>query len=89
LLASTQEIENLLQDKNKSIVCLAISLLLKVCNKTQIENLLKKVQENIGIVSDDFKIEILKSIKQLIKKNPSHYRPIINYLSEALKEEGS
>lgn len=43
LLSNTLEIETVINDNNKSLSCLAISLLLKICKVNQIDDLLKKV----------------------------------------------
>ncbi len=40
LLVSTQEIEDLINDNNRSIATMAISLLLKICKEEQIQKLL-------------------------------------------------
>lgn len=43
LFANTNEIENLISDNNRSLSCMAISLLLKVCKENQVEKLLNQI----------------------------------------------
>lgn len=40
-------------------------------------------------MSDEFKIDVLRSVKALIKNSPKKWRPIINFLQLTLKQEAS
>ncbi|KRX03144.1 Coatomer/clathrin adaptor appendage, Ig-like subdomain [Pseudocohnilembus persalinus] len=89
LIQNTQEIEALLANTNKSISSLAVSILLKLCQESNIEKLLGQIYENLADMSDDFKIDILRSIKSLIKSVPKRSKTVLQFLSNCLKAEGT
>lgn len=88
LITNNTEIENLLRDNNKSLSAFAISILLKVSKEESVEQLLGQIQEYISEASDEFKIDIVSSVKALAKKHPKKYKIIINFLASCLKNEG-
>lgn len=77
LITNTQDIEQLLTDSNKSLAALAVSLLLKLCKDDNVEKLLNQIADNFSEMSDEFKIDILKSIKNLIKQMPNRAKLFI------------
>eukprot|EP01017_Pseudomicrothorax_dubius_P028770 TRINITY_DN3444_c0_g1_i1.p1 TRINITY_DN3444_c0_g1~~TRINITY_DN3444_c0_g1_i1.p1 ORF type:complete len:808 (-),score=249.76 TRINITY_DN3444_c0_g1_i1:153-2516(-) len=89
LLGNTQDIENLLNDNNKSLSSLAISILLKVCKEDNIEKLLAQIFDYMSEISDEFKIDIIKSVQNFVRKLPKKFRVLLNFLSNCLKGEGS
>lgn len=40
-------------------------------------------------MSDEFKIDILRSIKHLVKEIPKRSKVVLNFLSNCLKSEGT
>ncbi|CAD8045387.1 unnamed protein product [Paramecium sonneborni] len=88
-LISSSQIEPLIQDSNKSLSSLAVSILLKVCQETNIERLLNQIFEYLNDMSDEFKIDVLRSVKALAKNSPNKWKPIIHFLQQTFKCEAS
>ena len=74
LLSNTSEIENLISDNNRSLSCMAISILLKICKESQVDKLLDQIFEYITEISDEFKIDIINSMNILYRKWPSKHK---------------
>lgn len=88
LITSTSPIEALLQDSNKSLAALAVSILLKVCQEGSIEKLLSQIFEFLGEMSDEFKIDVLRSVKALAL-NSGKWKPIVAFLQQTFKCDAS
>jgi len=88
LIQNISEIEGLLKENNRSLSAFAISILLKISKEDSVEQLLNQVEEFIGESSEEFKVDILSSVKSLVKKHPRKYRALVNFLSHCLKNEG-
>jgi len=88
LIQNISEIEGLLKENNRSLSAFAISILLKISKEDSVEGLLNQVEEFIGESSEEFKVDILSSVKSLVKKHPRKYRALVNFLSHCLKNEG-
>ncbi|KAL4445701.1 hypothetical protein ABPG74_006252 [Tetrahymena malaccensis] len=89
IISSKSDIQYLLTDNNKSISSLAVSILLKLCNEEDIESLLNQIYDNLQDMSDEFKIDILNSVKGLVKQIPKKYRIILIFLFNCMKNEGN
>jgi coatomer protein complex subunit gamma len=89
LINSTQEIEALLRDNNKSLSSFAISILLKVSKEEEIESLLGQIQDFLSDSSDEFKVDIVYSVRGLTRKHPKKFKTLINFLCTCLKSEGN
>ena len=86
---NVQEIEELINDNNRSIATIAISLLLKISKDEQIEKLLEQISCYINEISDEFKQDILKSIRSLMSKGCQVEKQIVSFLLKCLDQEGS
>ena len=89
LIQNTQDIESLIQDSNKSLSSLAVSILLKICKEENIEKLLNQIYEYLADMSDEFKIDVLRSVRALVRQNPKKWKAIVNFLSLTLKCDAS
>ena len=89
LISSTSDIEQLLSDQNKSLSSLAVSLLLKLCKEENIDKLLAQIYDNLSDMSDEFKIDILRSIKNLVKQIPKRSKTVLSFLGNCLKSDGT
>ena len=67
LISSTTDIEGLIHDHNKSLSSLAVSILLKICKEENIEKLLNQIYEYLSEMSDEFKIDVLRSVRALVR----------------------
>jgi len=83
-----EDLEALINDSNRSIATLAITTLLKTGSENSIDRLLKQISAFLSDLSDEYKITIVTSLKQLCLSYPSKHRILIGFLSNFLREEG-
>lgn len=76
-------------DCNRSIAILAITTLLETGEENTVETLLKKIQEFLSEIDEEFKVTVIKSVKQLCQKYPRQHKAMLDFLSDMLREEGS
>jgi coatomer subunit gamma len=88
LTEATSEYENLLSEPNRTLATMAISTLLKLSTDANVEKLLKQITNFMSDVSDDFKIELIESIKVLCLRMPHKFSLLISFVGDILKEEG-
>jgi coatomer subunit gamma len=86
--ACNPDIEALVTNSNRSIGTFAISTLLKTCNESSVDSLMKQISEFMSEISDDFKVTIVEAIRTLAIKFPSKHAGIFTFLSQTLREEG-
>jgi coatomer protein complex subunit gamma len=60
---------------------LAVSILLKICKEDNIEKLLGQIYEYLSEMSDEFKIDILRSVRALVHQNPKKWKATLAFLS--------
>lgn len=93
------ELENLIDDKNRYTSTLAIITLLKTMTlvsdnisieySENIDRLIVKMTNLMDEISDDFKIFIIETIKNLTLKFLSKHKKLISFLTNLLREESS
>lgn len=83
-----EDMENLVSDSNRSIATLAITTLLKTGNEGSVERLMKQISSFMGEIGDEFKIVVVKAIRELCAKYPGKHRVMVNFLATFLREEG-
>lgn len=82
------DMEVLIADQNRSIATLAITTLLRTGSESSIERLLKQIQTFLSEIADEFKVKVVSAIHALCIKYPSKYYALMNFLGNALREEG-
>lgn len=82
-----EDMENLVLDSNRSVATLAITTLLKTGSDSSIDNLKKQITSFMSDISDEFKIVIVKAIKEIYTKSPKH-KSMLAFLATFLREEG-
>lgn len=83
------DLEPLLTDPNSSISTLALTTLLKTGHESNVERLTKQISSfSNDLLSDHFKLDIVRAILQLCLLYPSKYLTLMGYLSSNLREEG-
>lgn len=82
------DMEVLIADHNRSIATLAITTLLRTGSENSIERLLKQIQSFLSDIADEFKVKVVSAIRALCIKYPSKYYALMNFLGNALREEG-
>jgi coatomer protein complex subunit gamma len=82
------DMETLVSDANRSIATLAITTLLKTGTESSIERLMKQISTFMSEIGDEFKIVVVKAIRELCIKYPKKHRIMVNFLATFLREEG-
>lgn len=82
------DMEVLIGDHNRSIATLAITTLLRTGSENSIERLLKQIQSFLSDIADEFKVKVVSAIHALCIKYPNKYYALMNFLGNALREEG-
>jgi coatomer protein complex subunit gamma len=82
------DIEALVTNSNRSISTFAISTLLKTCNESSVDQLMRQITCFMSEISDDFKVTIVEAIRTLAIKFPSKHASIFAFLSQTLREVG-
>lgn len=83
-----ENMEDLVNDSNRSIATLAITTLLKTGNEGSIDRLMKQISSFMSEIGDEFKIVVVKAIRELCVKYPQKHRVMVNFLATFLREEG-
>lgn len=82
------DMESLVADPNRSIATLAITTLLKTGTEGSIERLMKQISSFMSEIGDEFKIVVVKAIRELCAKYPKKHRVMVGFLATFLREEG-
>jgi len=82
------DMESLVSDSNRSIATLAITTLLKTGAEANIERLMKQISSFMTEIGDEFKIVVVKAIRELCLKYPKKHRIMVGFLATFLREEG-
>jgi coatomer protein complex subunit gamma len=67
---------------------LAITTLLKTGNEGSIDRLMKQISSFMSEIGDEFKIVVVKAIRELCTKYPAKHRVMVSFLATFLREEG-
>jgi len=82
------DMEGLVSDSNRSVATLAITTLLKTGSESSIDRLMKQISSFMTDIGDEFKIVVVKSIKELCVRYPQKHRVMVGFLATFLREEG-
>lgn len=77
----------MLSDKNRSLSSLAASILLRMCNESQLEKLFQQISESMSEMSDDYKIDVLESIKNVVRQFPGKFELVNSFLLRFMHQE--
>lgn len=88
VLKCNDDMETLVSDTNRSIATLAITTLLKTGTEASIERLMKQISSFMSEIGDEFKIVVVKAIRELCIKYPKKHRVMVGFLATFLREEG-
>jgi len=83
-----EDMESLVSDANRSIATLAITTLLKTGSEGSVDRLMKQISTFMSEIGDEFKIVVVKAIRELCVKYPSKHRVMVGFLATFLREEG-
>lgn len=95
------ELENLINDSNRSISTLAITTLLKtmgagtvelsglVAGGESVDRLITKMTTLMDEITEDFKTVIIDAIENLALKFPSKHKKLVSFLTDLLRDDGS
>lgn len=82
------DMEGLVSDSNRSVATLALTTLLKTGNEGSIDRLMKQISTFMTDIGDEFKIVVVKAIRELCSKYPQKHRVMVGFLATFLREEG-
>ncbi|CAM9136613.1 unnamed protein product [Discosporangium mesarthrocarpum] len=88
IIKCNNDMENLIADPNRSIATLAITTLLKTGSEGSVDRLMKQISSFMNEIADEFKIVVVKAIRQLCLKYPLKHRLLVGFLATFLREEG-
>ena len=83
------DLEALITDANRCVASMAISTLLKTCSDNSVAKLLKQVSHYLSDLGDDFKIEVIESVRKLFERMPAKADALLRFLNGCLKGEAS
>ncbi|KAJ1613519.1 coatomer SEC21 gamma subunit like (beta adaptin) [Cryptosporidium canis] len=83
------ELEPLLNDSNRIMATLVLTILLKIAQESNLDKLVKQIPGFISDISDGGKKDIIRATKNLILKYPTKHKNILAFLATNLREEGS
>lgn len=83
------ELEPLLNDSNRIMATLVLTILLKIAQENNLDKLVKQIPAFIADISDGGKKDIIRATKNLILKYPTKHKNILSFLATNLREEGS
>ena len=82
------DMEGLVADSNRSIATLAITTLLKTGSESSVDRLMKQISSFMSEIGDEFKVVVVKAIRELCVKYPAKHRLMVGFLATFLREEG-
>uniref|UniRef100_A0A2P2I1X4 Coatomer subunit gamma n=1 Tax=Hirondellea gigas TaxID=1518452 RepID=A0A2P2I1X4_9CRUS len=86
--ACNLDLENLLQDVNRSIATLAITTLLKTGSEGSIDRLMRSISAFLNDISDEFKIVVVEALRSLALQYPRKQAVLMGQLADMLRSEG-
>lgn len=86
--ACNLDLENLIQDVNRSIATLAITTLLKTGSEGSVDRLMKSISSFLNDISDEFKIVVVEALRSLALKYPRKQAVLMGQLADMLRSEG-
>ncbi|XP_076062943.1 coat protein (coatomer) gamma isoform X3 [Oratosquilla oratoria] len=86
--ACNLDLENLIQDVNRSIATLAITTLLKTGSEGSVDRLMNSISSFLNDISDEFKIVVVEALRALALKYPRKQPVLMNQLADMLRSEG-
>lgn len=86
--ACNLDLENLLQDVNRSIATLAITTLLKTGSEGSIDRLMRSISAFLNDISDEFKIVVVEALRSLALQYPRKQALLMGQLADMLRSEG-
>ncbi|XP_063547114.1 coatomer subunit gamma-2-like [Cydia strobilella] len=84
----TLDLENLITDPNRSVATLAVTTLLATGAESSIDRLMKQISSFMSEISDEFKIVVVRAIRQLCSKYPRKHQSLAAFLAGMLRDEG-
>ena len=79
------ELEGLVSHVNKSVASMAISVLLKICKEDEVDSLLQMICQFLPETGDEFRVDAIRAIKHLVKRYPSTYKTLVEFLKKCLR----
>lgn len=87
LVVNVKEIEKVLNDKNVNLSSAAASILLRICSEGYLEVLLKGLKKTMKEMSIEYKVDVIKSLVNVLRTYPKQYPVINDFILGTLKSE--
>lgn len=82
------DLENLISDSNRSVATLAVTTLLATGAESSVDRLMKQISSFVSEIPDEFKIIVVRAIRQLCSKFPRKHQSLAAFLAGMLRDEG-
>lgn len=82
-----KEIEKVLSDSNTSLSSIAASLLLRICSEGYLDKLLSQIVKTMKEMSLDYKIDVIRSLANVLKTYPKKYDCVNKFLIGLMSKE--
>lgn len=86
--ACAVDLENLISDSNRSVATLAVTTLLATGAESSVDRLMKQIASFVSEISDEFKIVVVRAIRQLCTKFPRKHQSLALFLAGMLRDDG-
>lgn len=86
--ACNSDMEILIGDGNRSIATLAVTTLMRTGSESSLEGLLKQIGGFLADLADELKVRVVEALREVCLKYPSKHHALLNFLGNALREEG-
>ena len=83
------ELEKLIKDANAAVATYAVATLLRTASENSVDELLTQISPFLDAISDDYRINVVKSLLQLCLRFPSKHLLLVAFLSKFLRDQGS
>lgn len=88
IMKCNDDMETLVSDSNRSIATLAITTSLKTASESSCERLMKRISSFMVDIGDEFKVVVVKAVRELCLRYPNQNKILVSFLSTFLREEG-
>jgi coatomer protein complex subunit gamma len=79
------ELRNSISNPNRCVSSLSMSILLRICKANEVDDLLTNIIKILPDVGDEFKVDMIKSVKLLVHRHPTTYKAVLQFLKKALR----
>lgn len=79
------ELRNSIGHTNRCVSSLAMSILLRICKESEVDEILSNIVKILPDVGDEFKVDMIKSVKLLVYRHPSTHKSVLQFLKKTMR----